>query len=301
VGQQGLSRFAMDLQKVPMSEVVYARIYGSAETLDREVLPVINQFISECHAADDISKWFFIRYGEGGWHIRLRLFAKEKKYLAVIDRLITVLNSLQCEEKVSKFDFAQYEREIVRYGGIDCIDANEELFSIDSSLYMDLLAAEDITHHDAPRWMIGLILIDCLLRDFGFTTSQKLAVIAPMAESFKAEFSLSGKQSEALGMEYRKNAKLLTELLKQDDGMPAWAKNVIDKAALVSTYRQQVCRQLISSPSSIDRRERDILEGQIHMLCNRLFHIDGREHEVLLYDFMARAYRTLSSLESLIH
>lgn len=301
VGQQGLSRFAMDLQKLPMSEVVYTRIYGSAETLDREVLPVINKFISECRTADDISKWFFIRYGEGGWHIRLRLFAKEKKYLPVIDRLITVLDLLQCEEKISKFDFAQYEREIVRYGGIDCIDANEELFSIDSSLYMDLLAAEDITHHDAPRWMIGLILIDCLLRDFGFNTSQKLAVIGPMAESFKAEFSLSGKQSEALGTEYRKNVKLLTGLLKQDGSVPAWAKNVIDKAASVSTHRRQVCSQLISSPTSIDRRERDILEGQIHMLCNRLFHIDGREHEVLLYDFMARAYRTLSSLESLRH
>ena len=298
-GQQGLSRFDVDLQKVPMSQVVYARIYGSAETLDREVLPAIRDFIDESYRADEISKWFFIRYGEGGWHIRLRLFAKETRYLSVIDRLITVLDSLQSQEKISKFDFAQYEREIVRYGGTDCIDANEDLFFIDSSLYMDLMAAENSLNHDAPRWMAGIILIDGLLRDFKFTTQQKLAVVSPMAESFKTEFSLSGKQSEALGQEYRKNAKLLMQLLKREGDMPVWATNIIDKLASVSIRRQQLCSRLISQTSSIDRRERDILEGQIHMLCNRLFHVDGREHEVLLYDFMARAYRTLGSLESL--
>jgi hypothetical protein len=35
--------------------------------------------------------------------------------------------------------------------------------------------------------------------------------------------------------------------------------------------------------------------SQVHMLCNRLFAAHGCEYEVLVYDFLARAYRSLAA------
>jgi hypothetical protein len=39
-----------------------------------------------------------------------------------------------------------------------------------------------------------------------------------------------------------------------------------------------------------------MLASQVHMLCNRLFVAQNREFEVLVYDFLARAYRALAAM-----
>jgi hypothetical protein len=60
----------------PGSEWLYAKLYTGAATADqvlRQVVRPVTEAALRCGAADG---WFFIRYGDPDWHLRLRLHGR---------------------------------------------------------------------------------------------------------------------------------------------------------------------------------------------------------------------------------
>ncbi|WP_412468959.1 thiopeptide-type bacteriocin biosynthesis protein [Pedobacter sp. KLB.chiD] len=71
--------------------------------------------------------WFFIRYWEGGDHIRLRLKATEKQHHLIV-------NSLRAENPVIKaIQIAEYEPEVQRYGNLESMPWAERYFECSSA------------------------------------------------------------------------------------------------------------------------------------------------------------------------
>jgi hypothetical protein len=79
--------------------------------------------------------------------------------------------------------------------------------------------------------------------------------------------------------------------LRRDQRAPAWSVPLWGLLDSVSSRRAEVAGPLRAADPQLE-----MVASQVHMLCNRLFMAQNREFEVLVYDFLARAYRTLVSM-----
>lgn len=276
--------FERDFDKVPLAEALYLKLYGGQETLDKRVLPELALWTAEQRKQGDIGDWFFIRYADPGWHLRLRVFPSAGRAGAVMAQLVVLAEQLRDRGWIARFEFAAYERETIRYGGREHMRANETLFCIDSELAAAILAEEDA----APRWSVALLAIDALLRDFGMSLERKLALAEKLAAGYREEFKLAKRQHKALGDWYRRHSHDMLAALRRDARAPAWSSRVWRLLDGASARRNALAAPLLVADSHLS-----IVSSQVHMLCNRLFMAQNREFEMLVYDFLARAYRAL--------
>jgi lantibiotic biosynthesis protein len=284
--------FQRDLARAPMAEALYVKLYAGQQTLDRRVIPHVADWIARQRQQDAIRNWFFIRYGDPDWHLRLRVFPREGLNGAVMHELIQLAEGLQQHGWISRFEFMPYEREMVRYGGPDHIGANEALFGIDSEVAAAIVSGTPFCACDAPaRWQAAVLAIDALLRDYGLGLEQRLKLATRLASSFRHEFALGDRQIGALGDLYRRHGRAMIAALRDAAGAPAWAARLRDLLNGVSSRRQAAAAPLLAAD-----RQLDMAASQVHMLCNRLFIAQNREFEVLVYDFLARAYRALGAM-----
>lgn len=113
-------------------------LYSAA--CDRILLDSVAPFIGTIESTK--RRWFFIRYGEGGCHIRLRLFG-QPTWLAhemwpAIERLA------QASPNIDRVTFAEYEPEIDRYGGPHGVALAEKLFHHSSKIALALLRKTEL-------------------------------------------------------------------------------------------------------------------------------------------------------------
>lgn len=102
---------------------VYLFHYGDADQLLKQL---VHPFIQQWHAP-----WFFIRYWEGGDHIRLRLKATENRHHSIV-------KSLSAESSVIKsIQIAEYEPEVERYGNLETMPWAEQYFEYSSAYILN--------------------------------------------------------------------------------------------------------------------------------------------------------------------
>ncbi|MGZ5200658.1 MAG: lantibiotic dehydratase [Telluria sp.] len=283
--------FERDLAQVPVAEAVYVKLYGGQETLDKRVLPEVAAWVAQQRRQGAVGNWFFIRYADPGWHLRVRVFPAAGRDGATLAGLARFAEELQRRGWIARFEFTAYEREMIRYGGAAHIGANETLFGIDSDLAAAILCGEPFGMQAPARWSVAVLAIDALLCDFGMPLQQKLALANGLAASFKQEFAVKDRQLAALGGWYRRHARAMLAALRRSEQAPAWSAQLWRLLDGVSAQRRAIAVPLLQA----DPR-RDMVASQAHMLCNRLFMAQNREFEVLVYDFLARAYRALAAM-----
>ncbi|GAB3459014.1 lantibiotic dehydratase [Massilia terrae] len=280
--------FARDLEQVPFAEALYVKLYGGQETLDKCVLPELAAWAAQQRKLGAANDWFFIRYADPGWHLRLRVFPRAGHDGALLAQLVQLAERLRGRGRIARFEFAAYERETIRYGGREHIGASEALFCIDSELAAAILAGEET----APRWQVALLAIDALLRDFGMHPSRKLALAEKLAAGYRDEFKLAKSQQAALGDLYRRHAREMLACLRRDAQAPVWSRELWNLLDGVSARRSALAAPLLAADAQLS-----IVSSHVHMLCNRLFMAQNREFEVVVYDFLARSYRALAAME----
>lgn len=137
---------------------------ASEACLLEDVLPAVRTLVAEGKA----SGWFFIRYWEGGPHLRLRLAnvgaADRQRFLKQLQPKVDMRRSAQPMTRESFYgqhsfdgvpvDVAElpwfgdahvaeisYEPETVRYGGPVALPVSEQLFTVSSELAVQIVAA----------------------------------------------------------------------------------------------------------------------------------------------------------------
>src|SRR5205807_369586 len=117
---------------LPGSEWLFAKIYASPSNADRLLLEVIKPLIEKIMAAGEADSWFFIRYADPQWHLRLRFHGSPATLTArVLPALWQALEEHRRQGKIWRMQLDTYEREIERYGGLDGVQVAEHLFQID--------------------------------------------------------------------------------------------------------------------------------------------------------------------------
>jgi thiopeptide-type bacteriocin biosynthesis protein len=278
----------------PWSEWLYAKFYCGQATADRVLREVVRPVTDSASASGAAHGWFFIRYGDPDWHVRLRLHGDPQRlHTEVLPVLEAAAAPLFADGQIGRIQLDTYEREIERYGGDEGTRLSERLFHADSVAVLDLLASADDDCGDL-RWQTAVAGIDRLLADLGLEVEARQALMERTAKAFAAEFRADATLRRQIGDKYRGERNRLESLLRRDDeiaSLPSAAAEILNRRsrqfAPIVAELQDLARggQLGSSLA-------DLAASYVHMHVNRLLASAHRAQELLLYDFLRRLYES---------
>ncbi|QQM25854.1 thiopeptide-type bacteriocin biosynthesis protein [Elizabethkingia sp. M8] len=259
------------------------KIYSSPFFADK-ILSPISEYINALIEKKIIEKFFFIRYSDPDFHIRLRLKLFDKSMFSTIITDIHAILNKDIQNKTVEIKLESYKRELERYTP-ELIDDIETLFFYNSLSTLNLLKRiEENALDDCQRWQFGLFYIDNFLSLFEMSIEEKLEFVKLNNESFSVEFNKNKLLNKQLNKKYRTK------------------KESIDTIFINETYKDTIYNDFSAQQQIIqninDKKERKIfhyiLSSIIHMDCNRLFRDEQRKHEYVLYDFLYRYYKKLA-------
>ena len=283
----------------PGSEWLYAKIYCGAATADQVIREVINPLATEVLARGTADQWFFIRYADPAWHLRVRFHGQPERLREEVGPALQALLSPMIKDgRVWRLQFDTYDREIERYGGAAGIELSEQFFFADSEAAAEIV--ERIDTSDAgldERWRLTLCGMDRLLNDLGFDLTAKLGILKSARAGFLAEFNANDALHDQLGERYRRERKNLETLLdptRSKESVLAPGLEVFDRRsmklkAVAAQLRQAEQEGLFSLPLAV------LAESYLHMTANRLLRSAQRAQEMVIYDLLTRLYSAQSA------
>jgi thiopeptide-type bacteriocin biosynthesis protein len=277
----------------PGSEWLYAKLYTGPATVDqvlRDVVKPVVQKVMDSGAAD---LWFFIRYGDPDWHLRLRFHGVPTRlHGEVLPALHAATAPLVADGLIWRFQLDTYEREVERYGGAEGIVLAERFFHADSEAILamaDLIGAD--TRGDL-RWRLALLGMHLLLVDFGFDLATRRAVIRETRDEFAAEFNADEKFSHELSTKFRPERRgvesLLRNALQSDTRLSAGLEILRRRSSRLVPVMTEL--RASAEDGTLCRPLTELAPSYLHMHANRLLRSAHRAQELVLYDFLARLY-----------
>jgi thiopeptide-type bacteriocin biosynthesis protein len=284
----------------PGSPWLSMKIYAAQSTAELVLVDVLMPLLKQCQQQGLFKQWFFIRYGDPGWHLRLRLLGEPAVlYGQVLPLIQQHLAPWLDSHRVYKVELFTYQREVERYGGDAAMLFAEQLFQADSELVLSSMALLQ-QYGDSVRWRMALMGVDALLDAFDYDLVQKQSLISDLRERFGQEFQEHAHLRNQLGKKYREyQAQLRHDFQAQTAGseeqqplqqMLILRQQFVQKATPLA--RQIFALQQQGALScSVDI----LLHSLLHMFNNRIFKTYGREQEFVVYDFLRRFYLSIQS------
>ncbi|KZN40329.1 lantibiotic dehydratase [Pseudoalteromonas luteoviolacea] len=277
------------------SEWLSLKIYSGNSLVEQlltdELLPLIEQ------STELYDKWFFIRYGDPDWHLRLRFHGDPG---LLCGQLLPQLNAL-LDPKVEsgelhKVELMTYEREVERYGGPESMSMIESLFMYDSRLIAQACGLID-EHGEDVRWRVALACTHRLLNLFEYSDEARFKLISNLRDGFGREFNETSALRKQLGNRYREYQaqmdddfiKLLPEQAEQCDEVQTAMLAVLElwqqsAAPVVEVLSRQI------EEGQLNCTRDSLLGSLLHMHNNRMFKAYGREQELVIHDLLRRKY-----------
>jgi lantibiotic biosynthesis protein len=300
-GQKNISPFTIHDSRLSMprtfplgSEWLYAKLYTGTATADQILREVIDPLVMEVLSSGAADRWFFIRYGDPDWHVRLRFHGiPEQLHQKTLPAFEAAMAPLLHDGRIWRVQLDTYEREVERYGGPEGIVLAEQIFHADSEATLEII--ENLDGSDAgldERWRLVLRGIDMLLDDFGFDAGTKLAVLRKARTVFARELRVDSDLKAAMGDKFRKERKDLEALLAPGHDEESTLSSGFEILRHRSTRVVPVVAELkiCAQAGQLTMPLTEVAPSYIHMHANRLLRSAHRAHELVLYDFLARLY-----------
>ena len=288
----------------PGSEWLYAKLYTGSSTADTVLRDLVAPVAGEALGSGAADSWFFIRYADPQWHLRLRFHGDPRRlHGEVLPGLQEGAAALMEEGLLWSFQTDTYQREVERYGGPEGIELAERLFHVDSEAVLAILESLEGPGAADARWRLALRGIDLLFSDLGFTGSAKLAMLQQMQAASSREARANATFVQQLATRLRRERAALDPYLE-----PGWdpdPESNPDAPAFAALERRS--QRLAPLAAELRERERtgrltsalsEMILSYIHMFANRIFRSEGSAHEVVLYDFLLRLHQSRVARES---
>jgi thiopeptide-type bacteriocin biosynthesis protein len=277
------------------SEWLYVKAYAGPAALDRVLQEVVRPVVEAARCSGAADRWFFIRYGDPDWHLRLRFHGRPARlHGEVLPALQAAATPLLDDGRLWRLQVDTYEREVERYGGPEGIELAERMFELDSDLALALagLLAEDA--RGDLRWRWAVAGMDGLLADFGLDLGTRRAIVQQTREQFAAEFQLQGALRSQLGTRFRQERQGLERLLadgpEADPGLAAGHEALRHRSHEMAPVVRELQAQAASG--RLTRPLTELASSYLHMHANRLLRSAHRAQELVLYDFLSRLYES---------
>lgn len=273
----------------PGSEWLYAKLYTGNATADQILTEAVAPLVG------DVPAWFFLRYGDPHWHVRLRVHGEPAwLYGELMPRLAAQTGAMLDDGRMWKLQLDTYEREVERYGGATGVALAERLFAADSACVLDILGMLAGDAGMDARWRLALRGIDQLLDDLGLPLAGRLALMRRIRDGFAREHRVDAAVGfqRGLGDKYRKERAALDALLDRSldadsdlaPGLERLAQRSAASAPIIAELRAAEQQGALTLPIV------ELAPSYIHMHVNRLIRSAQRAHELVLYDLLARLY-----------
>lgn len=262
----------------PGDKWLYFKIYlsplNSNELLLNKIQPIINNWLNN----NLIKKWFFIRYNDPNYHLRIRVELTDIPNMGiVIYDLRTQLSYELFNGIISNIQIDTYQREIERYGEKN-IENCETFFYEDSVFVLD-----EIQKHLDDIEMISQCINWILIFLFSLKLqSQEIKdFLKEMNDRYQKEFNLSIYQLKLINNEHRKIRNSIINIFE-------------------SIYEQAHSYNLKYNWIISGKINRQLLSSLIHMHVNRLFILNQRLYEFIIYHMLCKIFDSIEKKYNLI-
>jgi len=278
---------------LPGSEWLYAKLYLGTSTADAVLRDVIGPITREAQTSGAVDSWFFIRYGDPHWHLRVRFHGAPQRLMSeVLPALEAAVAPLLRDGHLWRMQLDTYDREIERYGGPAGIAVAERLFHADSEAALAIVDQLEGDEGAQARWRLAVCGIDLLLGDLGFDATGKRVLLGQIREGFFREFGGDKPLRVQLDLKQRAERRALEVLL---DPARRGASNMESGLAILN-QRSERNAPLTAELRRLEHARRltlsvaQITPALIHMYVNRLIRSAQRAHELVLYDLLSAIY-----------
>lgn len=271
------------------SEWLFYKVYCGYTTADELLKNIIGPLSASMIQQKLVDNWFFIRYADPNPHIRWRLHFADLSHLGEVE--LTVARTLQPyldAKLINKIQTDTYKREIERYGE-PTMELCETLFGLNSEMVTAMLTmTETLPDKELYRWLFSLKAIDSLLDTFDYDLESKHALAKSIADGFGKEFGINEPVIQQFSDKYRSYKKQIFSFLQEKDN------NAKSLYQTIETKKAKTSPLVIQFQALCPNRQRldEIMRSLIHMTMNRIFIAQQRKHEVVLYGFLERYYRS---------
>ncbi len=280
---------------LPGSEWAYLKLYGGTKSLDQLLCAVVLPLAEQWRARGIIRQWFFIRYNDPQFHLRLRFQLAETPAVhlgTLLHELNEALAPALAQGRLHKVQLDTYVRELERYGA-DNIETSEELFGHDSlatARVLNLLGGDE---GETYRWLLALRGLDEMLTDFGLALPDKHQLLERLSRGFFQEFRGDKGLQLQLNDKYRKESRQLLRFLNPiEDAATETEEAVQEFADRRQRWAGAVATILARHPAGILATDQgfDLLASYVHMYLNRFVLSQPRQHELTLYTLLHKHY-----------
>jgi thiopeptide-type bacteriocin biosynthesis protein len=287
----------------PGSEWLYAKLYTGTGTADQLLNNVLGPLVRSSLASGAADAWFFLRYADPDWHLRLRLHGEPGRlHGEVLPRLHAAAAPLLETGQLWRLQLDTYEREVERYGGDLGIELAERVFAADSEAVLSILGSLSGDAGLDLRWRLAMAGIDLLFEDLGLTLEEKWTLARRAREGFGQEFAVDGTFRDKVSQRYRAERARLEALLDagQDPpaslstGLAALHRRSLQLAPMVEELRQLARAGRLSTTMT------ELAMSYAHMHANRLLRSAHRAQELVLYELLDRAYSSRAGRRSVL-
>ncbi len=274
---------------------LYFKFYCGPKTADIVLTQMIKPLTEQLLANGVIDKWFFIRYGDPKLHIRVRFHVQDTRRLIDIILAINNLAKPYIEESlIWKVQLDSYQREIERYGLLT-MEMGETIFFHDSVMITDMLSMIEGDEGERIRWLFGLRTVDALLEDFKYTMEEKYQLVTMLREGFGREHGMNRNVKEQLERKFRRDRKTISSVLDPSKDEDSEMQPLFEMVKLKSQVQRPIAEEILKLYNNEKPNPlllNDLMGSYSHMMINRLFKTKQRTHEMVLYDFLHRYYKS---------
>ena len=258
------------------SKWLYLKLYCnpafSNELLSKKIAPLLSQINQ-----GTLFSWFFIRYLDSGYHIRLRLKVNNDSIGQILSKFRNRLSGSVHYHLIREYQADTYRREMERYGP-DIIALVEDFFYGSSELILRYIKSSGLKSFKNTYHSLGFVTMEYLLNSFLPDTDEQITFLQQMVNTFYSEFSSDKLLKIDLDLKYRAIKNEIIELSASTD--------YYEKLKLTKwhTLFKSKTFPLIKAASTFSaKRKNQLLADLIHMHLNRLFIDRPRNQELIIY------------------
>ncbi len=271
-----LKKLESDKLKTVGSDWLYIKLYVTKNVEIDVITHSIRELCVEYMDQKLIRNWFFVRYADPRYQLRIRFNGNPKTLTDVVmPRLSEWAKKLVDQSLCFGFCIDNYEREIERYGGSEGIDVAEKVFGFDSNIAIFALwSIKDKDSEVDSIYAIAAITADYIMCGLGLDINKRLALyrkwVRGVVNKPYANFRLELRNLTML-LEGSINPRIrdikIKELKRMVEDNLSDTKIELDKL----NREGKLCQNI-----------EDIYRSYIHMHFNRLLGINNDEENFTL-------------------
>jgi len=267
----------------------YMKLYMGPATMEQWIALVLPKLIEALRPAVSDLQFFYIRYRDPHYHLRLRIFEGDLLDIQRITQTLSFLSKQYIDESlIWTREICPYERELDRYQ--PDIEVFEKAFYFDTICWMQIIKNIHIgDYHENNRWIPAFLSINAYLQLLN-TDGKRLDFLSWIADSFRIEFEAGRTLKAQVDRKYRIMEQQIASIFQSCVSGNQQIDSYLGRRD--TEIRELFLPYMESDPDYLLQNGGQGLAGLIHMSLNRGLRSRHREQELVLYDFMVRQLKS---------